>query len=112
MESEGGLGDALSIGREITMARVEASGTVGRLNILRCALTGGAVLGVLFAVCWLGAALSIPRGPHMFLAIFSPAAAQFSSALGIGFCWSILFGAAAGALSALFYNLFSPSPRG
>lgn len=94
------------------MARVETSGTVGKLNVLRCAMTGGAVLGVLFAICWLGAALDIPRGPHMFLAIFAPAVAPSAVALGAGFCWSILFGAAAGASSALFYNLFSPSPRG
>ena len=112
MESKGGLGDALSIGREITMARVETSGTVGKLSILRCAMTGGAVFGVLFAICWLGAALNIPRGPHMFLAIFSPAAVPSALALGAGFCWSILFGAAVGTLSAVFYNLFSSSPRG
>ena len=90
------------------MADVGANEAERELNIFRCALTGAAVMGVIFSVFWLGAALNLPRGPHMFLAIFSPDAGSTTAALGLGLCRSILFGALAGALSAHFYNVFAP----
>jgi hypothetical protein len=90
------------------MAEVETSALAGGPSIVRLALTGAAVFSIIFAVYWMRSALEASVGPGVFLPIFSPAAKLTSAAFGLGFFLSILFGALAGALSALFYNLFAP----
>lgn len=90
------------------MASIDSKRVVGKLGVWRCAATSAAVLGVLFLVCWLAAAFAGLRGSHMFIAIFTRAPVQSSAALAEGLCWSLLFGAATGALVAIFYNLFVP----
>lgn len=77
-----------------------------RLNLLRCALTGAATLGVLFAVCWAATLVGMTGPSHMFIALFTTAPVASTAALGIGLCWSLVFGAASGALVAVAYNSF------
>jgi hypothetical protein len=93
------------------MASIDSNRVVGRLGIWRCAATGAAVLGVLFLACWLAVAFLSLRGSHMFIEIFTRSPVQSSAALAEGLCWSLVFGAATGALTALFYNLFGSRPR-
>jgi len=93
------------------MALVERNVRIEKLGIWRCAATGASVLGVLFLVCWLAAVLADLQGSHMFIGIFTRAPVQSSAALGEGLCWSLVFGAATGALTAIFYNLFGLRPR-
>jgi hypothetical protein len=93
------------------MASIESNRVAGKLNIWRCAATGAAVLGVLFLVCWLAVAFTGLRGSHMFIEIFTRSPVQSPAALAEGLCWSLVFGAATGALTAIFYNLFDSRPR-
>lgn len=78
-----------------------------RLSALRCALTGAAVLAILYAVCWAAAAAGFTGGSHMYISIFTLAPVASLAALGIGLFWSVVFGAATGALVAATYNIFS-----
>ena len=85
-----------------------------KLVVLRCAATGGTVLGSIYAMCWIGAASSLLIASHMFLALFTVAPSNSLAALVIGVCWTIVFGALAGALVALAYNAFGllqPRPK-
>jgi len=90
------------------MAEDEAKGAGRDMNITCCALTGAAVVAVIFAVYWTRAALETSLGPHISVALFSPAVDLTPAALGTAFILSILFGALVGALSAFFHNLFVP----
>ncbi|CAN5285597.1 hypothetical protein BH10PSE14_BH10PSE14_20570 [soil metagenome] len=78
----------------------------GRLNVVRCAATGAALLSAIFVLCWLAAALFGAIGSHMYMAMFTPTLPGSFIALAAGLCWSILFGAVAGGVLAVFYNLF------
>ena len=87
------------------MATLAATPTIrGRLSVIRCAATGAVALGGIFLLCWLGAALGWIGASHMFLALFTLAPTGSVSALSVGLCWSIGFGALGGALIALAYN--------
>ena len=77
-----------------------------KLNISRCTLTGAAVLAVQFAVCWAAAAAGFAGGSHMYISIFTLAPVASLTALGVGLCWSVLFGGLTGALIAFAYNAF------
>jgi hypothetical protein len=79
----------------------------GRLPILRSSATAAAVLGAIFLLCWVGAALGWLSASHMYLALFTSAPPASLAALGAGLGWSIVFGGLAGALVALAYNAFS-----
>ncbi|CAN7301142.1 hypothetical protein LJR219_001502 [Phenylobacterium sp. LjRoot219] len=81
--------------------------SASHLSALRCALTGAAVLAVLYAVCWAAAAAGFTGGSHMYISIFTLAPVASLAALGIGLCWSVAFGAVTGALIAATYNVFS-----
>ena len=75
-----------------------------RLNPLRCAATGAVALAILFAICWAAAAAGYSGGSHMYISLFTLAPAASLPALGVGLCWSLLFGAASGLLIAVVYN--------
>jgi hypothetical protein len=77
-----------------------------RLSATRCALTGAVVLVILFAACWVAAAAGLAGGSHMYISIFTLAPVASLAALGVGLCWSVVFGAATGALIAVAYNAF------
>ena len=76
------------------------------LGVFRCAATGGVVLGLVFFLCWAATALNAFPASHMFVALFTTAPEASASALGIGFCAALAFGAVAGALTAVAYTLF------
>ena len=77
-----------------------------RLDALRCALTGATVLAILYIVCWAAAALGFSGGSHLYLSIFTLAPVASLKALGVGLVWSVVFGAVAGALTAVTYNAY------
>ena len=75
-----------------------------RLSIRRCAATGAVVLGVLFALCWMGGAIGLLSASHMFVGLFTTAPMTSITAGALGLFWSVVFGAITGALVALAYN--------
>ncbi|WP_372783296.1 hypothetical protein [Phenylobacterium sp.] len=81
--------------------------TPARLGLSRCALTGAVVVGALFALCWIGVAAGLASPSHMFISLFTVAPIASAAALGIGLCWSLVFGALSGALIAVVYNASS-----
>lgn len=78
-----------------------------KLSILRCTLTGAAVLAIQFAVCWAAAALGFTGGSHMYISIFTVEPVASPAALGVGLFWSLVFGGLTGALVAAIYNGFA-----
>ena len=70
-----------------------------------------AIVGIFYAICWLGAFLPIGPAPHMYLALFTTAEITSSLALIQGLCWSLVFGVIAGSLIAFIYNLLAPLDR-
>ena len=77
------------------------------LGVLRCAATGAVVLTVVFVLCWAATALSALPASHMFVALFTTAPEASVTALGVGLGAAPAFGALAGALTALAYNVFA-----
>jgi hypothetical protein len=90
----------------MTMATTISAGAKPRLNLVRCAFTGAAVLIVLFILCWATAAAGALNASHAFISLFTPAEASSLAALIGGALWALGFGALTGALVAAFYNLF------
>ena len=87
-----------------------ASGTriaPGKVGVLRFSIAGALSAGVFFILCWLAAWLSIGLVSHMFIPLFTDAAATSGLALFKGTCAALLFGLVAGALIAFFYNLLA-----
>ncbi|MFZ5671051.1 MAG: hypothetical protein ACOY4K_16305 [Pseudomonadota bacterium] len=87
----------------MTTVNPVASGA-GQLGVLRCAVTGAAVMGLFYVLCWAGAALNLTNVSHMYLALFTTAPMMSPAALFIGVGWSLAFGAVMGGLSAAIYN--------
>ncbi len=75
-----------------------------RLPLIRCAGAGAVALGALFVLCWIGAALGWANASHMYVSLFTLAPVGSTTALGVGLCWSLAFGALGGALIALAFN--------
>jgi hypothetical protein len=75
-----------------------------RLGVLRCAVTGAVVLGLIYILCWAGAALGITNVSHMYIELFTTAPTPSGAALATGLAWSLAFGAVTGALLAVVYN--------
>lgn len=75
-----------------------------RIEIVRCAVAVAATLALLFALCWLGALLSIGPATHMFVALFTAAAPISPLALVTGLCSALVFGGLAGAIFAVTFN--------
>lgn len=82
-----------------------------RLGVVRAALAGAAVLAVLYVVCWVGAAFGGLSVSHMFISLFTTQPVGSPAALLEGGLWSLVFGAASGALVAVFFNVFSVGRR-
>lgn len=80
------------------------------LGAIRCAASAALALIVLFALCWVGAVV-VENQSHMFIALFTTQPVTSTAALAEGLCWSLVFGALAGALFALFYNLLNRFDR-
>jgi hypothetical protein len=79
----------------------------GKLSVLRCTLTGAAVLLVQFAICWAAAAAGLINSSHMYISLFTLAPVASPGALVVGLFWSTVFGALTGALVAIAYNAFA-----
>ena len=75
-----------------------------RLDLRRCALTGATVLPVLFALCWIGAALNLMGVAHVYLAAIGGATI---ATLIVGLICSAAGGALIGMLVAFTYNAFA-----
>lgn len=82
-----------------------------RLGILRAAFAGAAVLVVLYVACWIGTAFGGLPVSHMFISLFTAQPVDSQAALVEGVGWSLVFGAASGALVAFFFNVFSVGRR-
>ncbi len=76
----------------------------GRLSVLRCAAVGVIVLGVLFVLCWLGAAIGLLNASHMYVSLFAIGPVASTAVLAAGLGWSIVIGGLTGAMIALAYN--------
>lgn len=74
------------------------------LPLVRCAAAGALALGALFVLCWIGAALGWANTSHMYVSLFTLAPVGSTTALAVGLCWSLAFGALSGALIALAFN--------
>ena len=77
------------------------------VNVARVTAATGVTLAVLFFLCWIFAAASDLRFPHMFVELFTTAPVQSGAALGEGLLWSFVGGAIVGVLESIFYNLFA-----
>lgn len=78
-----------------------------RFGVVRSALTGAAVTGVLFVACWLGTSVEALTVTHAFISLFTPQPVGSPAALVEGGLWAVAFGAATGLLVAFFHNLFA-----
>jgi hypothetical protein len=93
---------------DVASRRVSPVGHTGRkIGVLRLALTGAMTAGIFFALCWVGT--FIPFGPatHAYLGLFTNAEFTSAAALVQGLCWSVVFGAVVGGLTAFVYNALS-----
>jgi hypothetical protein len=84
---------------------------VGKLSLLRCALTGAQVLIILFLLCWLGGLFNIPGASHLYLSLFTSVPMVTVGALAYGLISSGIVGLLTGALVAFFYNVFAMVER-
>lgn len=78
-----------------------------RFGLVRAALTGAAVSGVLFLACWLGTGIGGLSVTHAFISLFTTAPVSSQAALVEGGLWAVVFGAFAAALIAFFHGLFA-----
>jgi hypothetical protein len=86
------------------MANVAARPRVG---LFHCTLTGAAVLGVVFLLCWATEAVADVHASHAFLALFTEQALSTPRSMTGGLATAIVAGGLLGALAALFFNVFS-----
>ncbi len=77
------------------------------IGILRLAATLGLSAGVVFVLCWAGTFIAGASLTHAYIGLFTLAEPHSVQALVEGTCWSLAFGALAGAVIAICYNLFS-----
>lgn len=82
-----------------------------RIGAIRLAVAGALTAGVVFALCWLGTFVPYTSPTHAYIGLFTTAPIGSAAALAEGGLWSLLFGALAGALFALVYNLAAPFER-
>ena len=80
-------------------------------GIFRFAATGAIASGIFFALCWAGTFLPFSAS-HMYIELFTRAEISSAGALVEGLCWSVVFGAIAGALIAGVYRILAPPARG
>ena len=72
----------------------------------RCASTGAFSTLIIFALCWVGAALALPLAfSHNFVSLFTLQPAGSMNALLIGGVFAFLAGGITGAIIAHCYNL-------
>lgn len=83
-----------------------------RLGYFHCTLTGAAVLGVLFLLCWATAAIADVPASKAFLGIFMQAALSAPpEAMAQGLVAAVLAGGLIGGLIAVFFNVLAFTNR-
>lgn len=82
-----------------------------KVSITRFVLTGGLASGIFFTLCWVGTFLPIGPATHMYLELFTAGPATSGPSMAQGFSWSVVFGAVAGGLIGLSYNLLGVLDR-
>lgn len=75
-----------------------------RIGVLRLAVAGGTSAAVVLLLCWLGTLIPYSSPTHAYISLFTAASVSSGAALIQGLCWSLLFGALAGAVFAIIYN--------
>jgi hypothetical protein len=78
-----------------------------RLGVFHCTLTGAAVLGVIFLLCWATEAVADVRATKAFLVFFTQQALSSPAGMGRGLVVAIVVGGLVGALISIFFNVFS-----
>lgn len=92
---------------------ISSRATVGRkLGVLRLAVATGLSAAAIFMLCWLGTFFPYASPTHAYIGLFTTAEQSSALALVTGTCWSLLFGALAGAVFALVYNATASLDRG
>lgn len=74
-------------------------------GVVRFALTGALASAGFFLLCWLGTFVPFASPTHGYIGLFTNAEMNSVAALLEGGVWALAFGAVAGALLALTYNL-------
>ena len=83
-----------------------------RLGVFTCALTGGAVFGILFVLAWATSALADVPASGAFLAFFTQQAVRAPHGqFATGLASALGLGALVGALVALCFNLVTSALR-
>jgi hypothetical protein len=70
-------------------------------------LTGAAVLGALFVLCWIAAVINVAGASHMYLTLFLAGPGGAFGTLVVGGICSVVAGLVVGALVAVSYNAFA-----
>lgn len=83
----------------------------GKVSITRFVLTGALASAVFFTLCWVGTFLPVGSATHMYLQLFTAGPVTSGPAMAEGFCWSAVFGAVAGGLIAVTYNMLGVFER-
>jgi hypothetical protein len=94
-----------------TQSRPLEAGGLKPLDVLRVAIAGGTTAAALLRLCWLGTFIPLAGATHAYIELFTTAPVRSGLALAEGFCWSLLFGALAGAVFAMIYNATAPRRR-
>jgi hypothetical protein len=84
---------------------IEQQPTIGS-QLLHFAVVGSLVFGSIFFACWLLIFTSVTV-THSFIALFTAAEATSQIALVQGLCWSLIFGAWVGFLTAAVHRIVS-----
>lgn len=86
--------------------------TPHRLGYVHCTLTGAAVLGVVFLLCWATSAVADIPASRMFLGMFVESTLKSPpQAMAGGLLAAMLAGGVIGALIALWFNLLAFTHR-
>lgn len=83
----------------------------GKVSITRFALTGALASAVFFTLCWVGTLLPFGSATHMYLKLFTAGPVTSGPAMAQGFLWSVAFGAVAGGLIGISYNMLGVFER-
>ena len=74
--------------------------TATKSQLLHFTVVGALVFGIIFVGCWLFAFTPV-NATHAFIALFTTAETTSQIALVEGLCWSLVFGAWAGFVTAV-----------
>lgn len=85
--------------------------TYRRLSVARVAVASSLSAVVFVILCWIGGRIGLGPATHMYVNMFSDAGYTSVAALLAGVCWSLIGGAAIGAIYALIYNALAPLER-